>query len=119
MLKVIVTGSRNFNDYDLLKATLDEKLGHVKFYEIVSGTASGADKLGEEYAAEKSLSVKKIPADWKRFGRLAGYLRNKQMAEYADMAFIFFDGKSKGALLMIDLAKENDLKTEVIMYEPM
>jgi hypothetical protein len=41
------------------------------------------------------------------------------MAEYADMAFVFWDGKSKGSLLMIDLAKENDLKTEVIMYEPM
>lgn len=119
--KVIIAGSRDFNNYDLLKEKHDFALrnkanGNV---EIVSGTARGADRLGERYASEKGIRVKQFPAQWERYGKRAGYLRNKEMAEYADALIAFWDGKSLGTKMMIDLAERNGLKRIVITYKEM
>lgn len=118
-MKIIVAGSRNFNDYELLKAELNLLIApNVIDREvvIVSGTASGADQLGERYATENNLPVVRFPADWNKYGKSAGYVRNKQMAEYATHCVCFWDGKSKGTKMMISLAKSNGLKTEVITF---
>ena len=84
-------------------------------YQIVSGTARGVDQLGEEYAKRNDLAVKKFPADWDRFGKSAGYKRNKQMAEYANALVAFWDGRSRGTKHMIDLAKAAGLSVSVII----
>ena len=115
-MKVIIAGSREFNDYDKLCKFCDHILQNQKEIEIVSGTAKGADKLGEKYATEKGYSIKRFPADW-NIGKSAGYLRNKEMAEYADALIAFWDGKSKGTKNMIDLAKKNNLKIKICNYE--
>lgn len=100
MTKVIVAGTRTFNDYDNLKEIL--KAGYdIENLEIVSGGARGADKLGERFAHEHDLPLKIFPADWNRYGKPAGMIRNKQMAEYADVAVVFWDGRSKGTANMI------------------
>ena len=52
-MKLIVAGGRDFTDYKLLKETLDgfqQEYGNIT--EVVSGTAKGVDKLGEQYANE-------------------------------------------------------------------
>ena len=87
-----------------------------KEVEIVSGTAAGADTLGERYAQEKGYEVKKFPAQWDLYGKSAGYKRNQQMAEYADGLIAFWDGKSKGTKHMIDIANKMGLKVRVIRY---
>jgi len=69
--------------------------------QIVSGTARGADKLGEAYAYSHGLSVKRFPADWESHGKAAGVIRNAEMAEYCDAAIIFWNGVSKGTKNMI------------------
>ena len=75
--RVIVAGSRNFDDYGLLSDTLDKLLQNKgKDVVIVSGTARGADTLGEQYAAERGFQISRFPADWDRFGKSAGYRRN-------------------------------------------
>lgn len=117
MFKVIVAGSRTFNDYGLLKEKLDYYLSNYKNVEIVSGTAKGADQYGERYAKEKGFSIKKFPAQWDKYGKKAGYLRNKQMAEYADALVAFWDGKSKGTKIMIDLAKQYGLQIRVVYFD--
>ena len=72
-MKVIVAGSRDFKDYALLKEFLDKLvIFRSDFTEIVSGTASGADKLGERYAQEHNLAIKRFPADWEKYGKAAG-----------------------------------------------
>lgn len=117
-MKIIVAGSRDFNDYELLKSRLSLCLKDAVDIEIVSGTAKGADRLGELYANENNLKLKKFPADWNRYGKQAGYLRNKQMVEYATHCICFWDGKSKGTKMMIDLANKNNLKTEIVKFLP-
>ena len=93
-MNIIIAGSRNFNDYNLLKSSCDNLLTQFTNIEIVSGTARGADKLGERYAREKGYDIKQFPANWDKFGKSAGYIRNDEMAQYADMLIAFWDGAS-------------------------
>jgi len=115
-MKVIIAGGRNFRDYDKLRESCDNILVNQKEVEIVSGTAVGADTLGERYAQEKDYEVKKFPAQWDLYGKSAGYKRNQQMAEYADGLIAFWDGKSKGTKHMIDIANKMGLKVRVVRY---
>ena len=114
-MKVIIAGSRNFNDYNLLKSSCDNLLTQFTNIEIVSGTARGADKLGERYAREKGYSIKEFPANW-NLGKSAGYFRNDEMAKYSDMLIAFWDGTSKGTKHMIDLANKRGIKVEIVNY---
>ena len=115
-MKIIIAGSRNFNDYNLLKSSCDNLLTQFTNIEIVSGTARGADKLGERYAREKGYDIKEFPANWDKFGKSAGYIRNDEMAQYADMLIAFWDGTSRGTKHMIDLANKRGIKVEIVNY---
>ena len=68
MIKVIIAGTRDFDNYELLKQKMDKILaGKVRNNEeiiIISGTARGADKLGERYAREKGYKIERYPANW-------------------------------------------------------
>lgn len=112
-MKTIIAGSRSFNNFKLLTEICDKEI----ITEIISGTARGADTLGEYYAVTHNILIKRFPANWNKYGKSAGYIRNKKMAEYADALIAFWDGKSKGTKHMIDLATNQGLKIKVIMYE--
>jgi hypothetical protein len=117
-MKIIIAGGRHFNNYVLLKQWCDFYFKNLKKenIEIVSGTAKGADSLGERYATENGLNVKKFPANWEMYKKAAGYIRNEEMAIYADALIAFWDGKSKGTKHMIDLAEKHNLKIKVVFY---
>ena len=71
-----------------------EKLDAIKnITELISGGATGVDKAAELWAASRNIEIKVFNPDWKQFGRAAGPIRNKQMAEYADAAVLFPGGK--------------------------
>lgn len=114
--RVIVAGSRDFTDYELLKRKLDVILANKspKDITIVSGTARGADQLGERYATERGYNIARFPADWDTFGKSAGHRRNAQMADNADALIAFWDGKSRGTGGMIDIAKKRDLLIRIV-----
>ena len=84
--------------------------------EIVSGGAKGADMLGERYAAEKGYAIKRFTAEWGKYGKKAGPIRNTEMARYADALVAFYDGESRGTANMIKAAKGNNLQIRVIYY---
>lgn len=114
-MKVIIAGGRDFNNYELLVSKCDEILQDSN-YEIVSGTANGADKLGEKYAKSKGFNLKLFPANWNEFGKSAGYIRNKQMGEYSDMLIAFWNGTSKGTKHMIEISNKLNLIVHIINY---
>ena len=115
MYKVIIAGTRDFVDYVLLCSFADEALAGMDDIEIVSGGARGADALGERYARERGHALKVFPADWKKWGRAAGPIRNGQMADYADALIAFWDGQSAGTRDMIRKAEDRDLRVQVRM----
>ena len=117
--KLVVAGCRDFDDYSLLSAELDEYLkDKIKTHNvtIVSGCATGADSLGEQYAIQKGLNIKKFPADWDKYGNAAGPKRNLQMAEYADAVIVFWDNKSSGTRNMIECARRENIPCKIIQY---
>lgn len=115
-MKVIIAGGRDFRDAGLLRIECDRILDGITDIEIVSGTASGADILGELYAKFKSFNIKRFPANWDLYGKGAGFIRNSEMADYADMLIAFWDGKSKGTKNMISVAERKGLTVHIIKY---
>lgn len=115
-MKVIIAGGRDFSDFPLLYSKCEEILANSTNVEIVSGTARGADKLGEHYAKTRGFEIKQFPAEWDKYGKSAGYIRNKDMAEYADVLISFWNGESKGTKHMIDLASERNIIVHIINY---
>jgi hypothetical protein len=112
-MKVIVAGSREgFVARNVFEAI---KESGFTITEIVSGTARGVDKDGEYYAACRELPVKRFPADWDQYGKAAGHIRNKQMADYADALVAVWDGKSPGTKNMIETMKS--LNKPVYVYQ--
>lgn len=112
--RIIIAGSRGFKDYDLLKIKCSHILSRYENVEIVSGTADGADQLGERFQQEMNFELVRFPAAWDRFGKTAGWLRNAAMSWYATHLIAFWDHKSPGTKNMIAIAKEDGLKTRVI-----
>lgn len=116
MANIIIAGSRDFDDYELLKTKMDSFLSKMKYRNIISGMARGADKLGEKYAKEKGYNIIEMPADWDHYGKSAGHMRNEQMALLADAAVIFWDGKSPGSKNMIDNCEKHGVPYRIVMY---
>lgn len=115
-MKIVIAGSRNFNDYDFLENKINEliKNKQIDITEIVSGKAKGADFLGEKYASLNNISIKEFPANWNLYGKKAGFLRNQEMGNYADVLIAFWDGNSKGTKHMIDYMR--NLKKQVFVF---
>jgi hypothetical protein len=113
-MKIIIAGSREFNNFSIIEKECNHLLRDIEYKTIISGTCRGVDKLGEQYADKYLLDKVLFPANWKRYLGGAGYQRNEQMALYADRLIAFWDGKSYGTKMMIELAKKNNLKIAII-----
>ena len=133
MLKVLIAGGRDFNDYKLLREKCNEILKDVKDdIIIISGKANGADTLGEDYAKERKYKIDDHPAKWddleaipckikynsygKPYNALAGFNRNRDMVEVADLVICFWDSKSKGTKDTINLTKKKNKRLEIVNY---
>lgn len=118
--RIIVCGGKEFNDAELLQNTLDSIIPDFDFVEIISGHAKGADSLAEEYAETHGIKCTVFPADWKRYGRGAGPVRNKQMLLYAletsTLVVAFWNGKSRGTKNMITQAQKAGVDVRIVYY---
>jgi len=117
MSAVIIAGSRSFNDYEVFEDSMDELSYFLHPTMILSGLAHGADTMALQWAAEEDLPVKKFPADWDKYGKAAGPIRNQYMADEANALVAFWDGESRGTKSMIDLALKAGLIVIVIPVE--
>lgn len=117
--KIIIAGCRDFNNYESAKKCLDRYLPALRLenIEIVSGGATGADALGERYAIENGYKLTKFTADWDRFGKAAGPIRNEQMAIYANYLIAFWDGASNGTGDMVNRAKRRRIPTIKVLLK--
>lgn len=117
-MRTIIAGGRNFGDVYLLNNTM--KMLHdlgLSVTSVTCGEATGADKLGKQWAEQQFLPVDSHRAKWKEYGKSAGYIRNAAMAECSDLMVAFWDGKSKGTKHMIDLALKKGLLVQVVKYK--
>jgi len=107
-MKVIIAGSRNIGNYKLVKRVVE--LSDFDITEVVSGECRGVDKLGEKWAEENGIPIKSFPANWERYGKAAGPMRNAEMAEYADSLILIWNPKvSRGSRSMYKEAQKRNL----------
>ncbi len=121
---VIIAGSREFNEFDLLSGIVDEflkeKIKSGYKITIISGGARGTDHLGELYAKSRGYDIKIFQADWEKYGNSAGMKRNKKMAEFGNALIAFRYStlyKNSGTDNMIDIAREKRLLVRVVEIE--
>lgn len=103
-MKLAIIGSRTFNDYELLCDHLEEHLNTTTM--VVSGAARGADSLGEKWAINNDIETLIFPADWDKYGKRAGYIRNEDIIKNCDFCIAFWDGVSKGTMHSVSLCKK-------------
>jgi hypothetical protein len=112
-MKTIIAGSRGISDPALVARAIKES--GFSITEVVSGHAPGVDLLGEEWAEKNQIPVKLFPPDWSRLGaQRAGFIRNNEMARYADAMIGVWDGESSGTADMIQKAKAAGLKVYLL-----
>lgn len=109
--RVCVSGSRGYahlDNVDRLIATMPRDLT------IVHGGAAGVDERANEVANKLGLRVEVCRADWSRYGRRAGPLRNRTMVASCDFLYAFWDGQSRGTASAIQAAVDEDVPFEVV-----
>lgn len=110
-MRTIIAGSRNITDESLVEAAILESGFEITL--VVSGCADGVDSIGEEWAKKNSIIIEYHAPDWQSFGKAAGPLRNKKMADRADALICIILDDSKGSTNMIDEATKKGLKIYV------
>jgi len=113
--RVAIIGSRNCPNREAVYAYIDALPDDTV---VVSGGAPGVDDAAEHAARNRGLAVWIERADWDRYGRAAGPMRNALIVAAADRLVAFWDGKSRGTADTIRKARAEGLPVEVIGVEP-
>lgn len=115
MTRVLVTGARDWDDRELLRSTLDGYRSEMT--ELLEGCQRGADRMAEEWAKDRQVSLHHFPADWKRKHRAAGPIRNREMFRHpVDLVIAFHHdlGSSKGTADAVSIARHKGIPVILI-----
>jgi hypothetical protein len=119
-MRYLFCGSRNWNDEGKIRdiIILLETIYGAENLVIIHGAAKGADSIAGSLAREYNIEVEEYPADWLRYGRAAGPIRNKQMLDEGKPNYVYAFHEniwdSKGTRSMIGLAKKYNIPYTVI-----
>jgi hypothetical protein len=117
---VLVTGDRNWSDRDRIYSVLDgiHTIKHITY--IIHGCARGADTLASAWATERGVAQFRYPADWNRYGKAAGVIRNAEMLEHHPDLVVAFHSDlehSKGTKDMVNRAVEAYINVILVSKE--
>jgi predicted Rossmann fold nucleotide-binding protein DprA/Smf involved in DNA uptake len=119
--KVAVVGSRDFADKHRLYDIMTKNYDRIKL--VISGGARGADSLAVEWATDYGIPFLVFPALWRDpftgvQNRGAGFKRNRQIVEQADVVVAFWDGKSPGTAHTIEMAEQLNKPVRIVKFAP-
>jgi len=96
-MRIMVSGSRDYKDYEFIRSMLEDAAGSAREVTVIHGNARGADKLAGEAAEEYGFRVEAYPADWS-LGKRGGSVRNGEMLiKNIDIVLFFFYSGSANA----------------------
>ena len=119
-VKVLVCGSRDWTDGDLICDYLDALMDEIGSFTVIHGGARGADTIAGQWGRTRNFEVIEFPARWNTFGKRAGAIRNREMADQGpDLVVAFLLNDSSGTQLMLDIATQRGIRTRVIaLHDP-
>lgn len=103
-MRILVCGGRDFKDRDLMVKALKD-YEHQSNITIIHGAASGADSMSHSWATAFKHNIESYPADWDKYGKRAGYIRNVQMLNEGKPDLVIAFPGGKGTQMMINLAE--------------
>ena len=114
---ILVSGSRDFHSKALVLDVMRQSFRAGDC--LIHGCARGVDSWAEEAARSAGVPVSRRPADWDRYGKRAGMLRNTAMlaetlAAPSYLVLIFWDGQSHGTKHMIDACQARGAAYSVV-----
>lgn len=119
MIKLLVAGGRDFDDYELLEEELSAYtiMRGREGVLIIQGGAKGADLIAKVFAIANEVEHKTVRAKWEMYGKTAGFIRNEEMWKMCDEGIIFWDGESKGTAHSIELSKKYKKPLRIVYYD--
>lgn len=112
-MKLAIIGSRTFIDTELAWNTYKELPFLDQITHIVSGGAKGADSIAELLAKWSGKEMVIHYPDWNKYGKQAGFIRNRLIINDSDCVLAFWDLKSKGTLNSITLATKKGIPVHI------
>lgn len=117
-MRILVCGDRNWTKKRVIYNVLKFMQIVTNLECIIEGEARGADKLSRICAEQLGIKVIKFPANWKKYGKAAGSIRNMQMLKEGKpnivLAFHNNIEQSKGTKHMVSIARKNGIRVRVI-----
>jgi hypothetical protein len=117
-MRVLICGDRNWRNFHLIAFTLSGVCKAHNVECVIDGAARGADTMGFHAATLMKLPTLRFPADWKKHGKAAGPIRNRQMLTEGkpDLVLAFHNSieSSKGTADMVRIARKADIETRVV-----
>ena len=114
--RVLICGSRDWTRKNIIERELN-KLEPSKTL-IIHGGARGVDRLAGKLAKERGIEVIVFPAEWDKYGKAAGMIRNQQMLKEGkpDLVLAFSENieYSKGTKNMRDISEDAGVEVRVI-----
>ncbi len=114
-MKVLVCGDRNWSDKNAIRSWLS-KLQDWGYTELIEGGARGADTIAKEEATLLHMNRQHFPAQWDKYGKAAGPIRNRAMLDQQpDLVLAFHGdiGSSKGTRDCVNEAIKRGIPTIV------
>lgn len=117
-VKLAIVGSRGITNSRLLEEIIDEYLRpEYEIIEVISGGAKGVDSLAEDWADSNGIDKRIFLADWKKYGKSAGYRRNHDIIKNSDFVLVLWDGESRGTRHDISLMKTYNKEGKIFIVK--
>jgi len=113
-VSLAIIGGRDFGNMNIFNKAMNPYIGKVGL--VVSGAAPGADSIGERWADFHKIPKLVFPADWDRYKKAAGFIRNAHIASNCNACIAFWDGKSRGTKSTIDLCESKGIPVKIVQY---
>lgn len=110
-MRVAIVGSREYPSLDEVRQFVWELERDTV---VVSGGALGVDRAAVDEAKRLGMAYEVYLPDWGRHGRSAGAIRNREIVTKADEVVAFWDGKSRGTRITIEIAEAQCKPVRVI-----
>ena len=121
-MRFLICGGRDFGEtneeWSFITTTLDKIITYDKYDYIVviNGMARGVDNISSEWAKARDIPVIEYPAEWDKYGKAAGFRRNREMLVEGKPDWVLAFPGGTGTQMMCDIATRAGVRVKRFEY---